>query len=183
MPFAHRQGSGLSDFLFSARFLVYNQLCISSLVTEKYPKKLYWRFQCCVSFVVECNDARIVKICRIDEYQIVPNSWDKLFANTNPNTNSKYWKEVWTLLPKKNLFLPSATLSSHPKKCLCPMRPWTLMASNSSQQPTPAYPSFHDFLAEFFLLFVISINFLFGFKFSTENQVVQNNKKLLNSAE
>ena len=46
-----------------------------------------------------------MKICQIVEYQIVPNSWDQLFANTN--TNSKYWKEVLTLLPKKAFFVLS----------------------------------------------------------------------------
>ena len=55
----------------------------------------------------------------IVEHRIVPNSWDQPFANTNPNTNSKYWKEVWTLLPKKT-FLPSVTLSSHPKRFVVP---------------------------------------------------------------
>ena len=39
MPFAHRQRSHLSDFLFSACFLVNNQLCISSFATEKNTKK------------------------------------------------------------------------------------------------------------------------------------------------
>ena len=50
------------------------------------------------------RDVRIVKSCRIVEYRIVPNGWDQLFANTNTNTNSRYWKEVWTFFPKKTLF-------------------------------------------------------------------------------
>ena len=35
---------------------------------------------------LDTRDARIVKICQIAEYRIVPNSWDQLFSNTNTNS-------------------------------------------------------------------------------------------------
>ena len=45
MPFADRQRSKLSDFLFSVCLLVNIQLCIISFAPEKLEKKkLYWRF-------------------------------------------------------------------------------------------------------------------------------------------
>ena len=58
---------------------------------------------------------RIVKIGRIVNYRISPNSWDQLFPNTNPN--SKYWKQwglnppplpqkVWTWASTQKILLP-----------------------------------------------------------------------------
>ena len=53
----------------------------------------------------------------------MPNSLALLFANTNMNTNSKYWKQAWTLLWKKKCFLPCVTLSFIQENLLPYMRP------------------------------------------------------------
>ena len=101
------------------------------------------------------------------------------------NTNSKYWKEVWTLLAEK-IFLPSVTLSSHPKKFVVP---YETLNPDCVKQLSTTYTDIsflYDFLAANYNFFDLSDThqlFLFGCKFPAEYRILLNSKKWPNSAE
>ena len=65
MPFAHRQRSRLNDFVFSASFLVNNQLRMSCFAPEKNLKKYVEDFSDAFLFwlsVFEFGDAWIERL-------------------------------------------------------------------------------------------------------------------------